>query len=175
MPDATDGLARDLLDHSAERLTHYLGQIERCAGLLTTEQLWNRPNAHVNSVANLILHLTGNVRQWILGGVGGEMVERDRPAEFAARDGRPASEVVPPLRDAVERAIATMRGLDALRLAEPRTIQGYPVRVGVAVLHVVEHFAYHAGQIVHATKWLADVDLSLYDAQGRRLDGSATP
>jgi uncharacterized damage-inducible protein DinB len=137
--------------------------------------LWHRPNAHVNSVANLILHLTGNVGQWIVGGVGGEAIERDRSGEFAARDGRPAVEIVPPLRTTVERAIAIIGGLDATRLGESRTIQGYAVTVETAVLHVVEHFAYHAGQIVHATKWLRDVDLSLYDAQGRRIDGSDAP
>ena len=161
--------------HACERLAHYLAQIERCATLLTTDELWFRPNAHVNSVANLILHLTGNVRQWILGGVAGQGVDRDRPAEFAARDGRPASEITPALRATVEQAIDVISNLSPESLAEMRTIQRYEVTVETAVLHVVEHFAFHAGQIVHATKWIRDVDLSLYDAQGQRLDRSPTP
>lgn len=164
-----------LRDHSCERLVHYTAQIERCAALLTTEELWSRPNGHVNSVANLTLHLTGNVRQWILGGVAGESIDRDRPAEFAARDGRAAAEFVPALRETVERACAVIQSLDAEALAEVRVIQNYTLPVQTAVLHVVEHFAFHAGQIVHATKWIKDVDLSLYDAQGQRTDGAAMP
>jgi hypothetical protein len=123
----------------------------------------------------LILHLTGNVRQWILGGVGGEAITRDRPGEFAARDGRPVSELMPGLRTTVERAIAIIRGLDAETLAQRRAIQRYDISVQTAVVHVVEHFAFHAGQIVHATKWIKNVDLSLYDAQGRRHDQSNAP
>jgi uncharacterized damage-inducible protein DinB len=172
---ARNALTADLIAQSVERLGHYLAQIERCAGVLSTEQLWHRPNEHVNSAANLILHLTGNVRQWIVAKVGGEAIERDRPAEFAARDGRPAGEIVPLLRTAVERACAVIKELDTEALAAPRTIQGYEILTQTAVVHVVEHFAFHAGQIIHATKWLADVDLSLYDAQGRRTDGRGNP
>ncbi len=164
-----------LIGHAAERLNHYLRQIERCVELLSIEELWQRPNAHVNSVANLILHLTGNVRQWVVGGIGGVPIDRDRPGEFAAHDGRPASELVPPLRWTIEQAIEILGGLTPAELIEPRTIQGYPVTVETAVLHVVEHFAFHAGQIVHATKWIKDVDLSLYHAAGQRVDGSDSP
>jgi uncharacterized damage-inducible protein DinB len=167
--------AEGVVAHSVERLEHYLAQIRRCSLLLGDEGVWERPNGHVNSVANLVLHLTGNVRQWILGGVGGIPVERDRPAEFAARGGAGAAELVDGLTAAVCDAIGVIRGLDSVRLAETRVIQGYDVTVQTAVLHVVEHFSYHAGQVVHATKWLKDVDLSLYDAQGRRIDGSGTP
>jgi uncharacterized damage-inducible protein DinB len=168
-------LAADFVEHACERIEHYRDQIARCAALVDATELWYRPNPHVNSIANLVLHLTGNVRQWILGGVGGIPVERDRPAEFAARDGRPAPELLDPLTAVVCDAISVIRGLDATSLAQTRTIQGYDVTVQTAVLHVVEHFAYHAGQIVHATKWIKDVDLSLYDSHGRRKDGSGHP
>lgn len=173
--DHTETIVAQLIEHSCERLSHYQSQIERCAALLDDEQLWYRPNGHVNSVANLMLHLAGNVRQWILGGVAGEAIARDRPAEFAARDGRPAEEIVPTLREAVENAISVFRSLEAAELTQLRSIQGYDVTVQRAVLHVVEHFAFHAGQIVHATKWIKDVDLSLYDTQGQRIDRSGNP
>lgn len=170
-----DALSASLLAQSTERLNHYLGQIERCARLLSPKQLWYRPNENVNSVANLILHLTGNVRQWIVAKVGGEAFDRDRPSEFAARDGRSAEELVGVLHATVVRACEVIQKLDAEALAVPRLIQGYEVMTQEAVVHVVEHFAYHAGQIVHATKWLLDVDLSLYDSQGRRIDGRGNP
>lgn len=63
-----------------------LAQIVRCAGILTTEELWTRPNEHCNSVANLVLHLTGNITQWVIAGRHGEPIDRDRPTQFAARD-----------------------------------------------------------------------------------------
>jgi uncharacterized damage-inducible protein DinB len=168
-------LSVELKRHSCERLEHYMTQIERCAALLSTDELWYRPNEQVNSAANLILHLTGNVTQWINAGLGDDSFERDRPAEFAARGARPASEIVPPLRAAVERAIEVIQSLDDHALARVRQIQRYTIPAQTAVLHVVEHFAFHAGQIVHATKWIKAVDLSLYDAQGQRLDRSGHP
>lgn len=154
--------------YAREKLRVELSQIARCAGLLSADELWRRHNAHTNSVANLILHLTGNVRQWIIGGVGGEAIARDRPAEFADRSGRPAAEIVPPLEQAVARACEVIGGLRDDELLRPLTIQGYAVTPLVAVFHVTEHFSFHTGQIVHITKAWRDVDLSLYDAQGRK-------
>jgi len=169
-------LALGELSHACERLEHYRGQVARCVQLLSVEELWSRPNTHVNSVANLVLHLTGNVRQWILGGVAGVPVERDRPAEFAARgDDQTAPDVLAGLTAVVCDAISVLSELQAAELTEVRTIQGYEVSVQTAVLHVVEHFAFHAGQIVHATTWIKAVDLSLYDSQGQRMDGSGHP
>jgi uncharacterized damage-inducible protein DinB len=170
-----EDLAADLVEHSCERLEHYRAQIVRCIALLDEQEIWSRPNPHVNSVANLILHLTGNVRQWILGAVGGIPIERDRASEFAARDGRKSAELLGPLTAVVCDAISVIRDLRAATLAERHTIQGYEVTAQTAVLHVVEHFAFHAGQVVHATKWMKDVDLSLYDVHGHRQDGSGHP
>ena len=167
--------ALGVLSHSCERLDHYQGQIMRSAQRLSDDELWFRPNPHVNSVANLVLHLTGNVRQWILGGVAGIPVERDRPAEFSAQGGPTRDELLGAFTAVVCDAISVISELKAAQLAEFRLIQGYEVTVQTAVLHVVEHLAFHAGQIVHTTKWLKDVDLSLYNAQGQRIDGSGQP
>jgi len=168
-------LAPSVLSHSRERLEHYLGQITRSAQLLSDQEIWYRPNRHVNSVANLVLHLTGNVRQWILGGVAGIPVERDRPAEFAQAGEIATPELLGAFTAVVCDAISIISELKPAQLAEQREIQGYDVTVQTAILHVVEHMAFHAGQIVHTTKWLKDVDLSLYDAQGQRIDGSGQP
>lgn len=149
----------------------------RCARLLTTEELWRRPNGNSNAVGNLIIHLTGNVSQWILEGVAGEPYERDRDAEFAQRAPLDADRVIDGLQRTVSRAKQVISGLDSRSLVDRRTIQGYAVSVLRAVFHVVEHFSWHAGQIVYATKAMRDVDLSLYDAQGRLLeaDGDQGP
>lgn len=160
------------LGYAREKLTQNLAQVERCGRLLTDEDLWHRPNAHTNSVGNLVLHLMGNVRQWILGGLRGDACDRDRPAEFAARAACPRAELLADLSRVVLRAEETLRQLDTAALERPHRIQGYDVTGLVAVFHVVEHFSFHTGQIVHITKLLKDVDLSLYDAQGRKTVGA---
>ncbi len=164
---------RDIPAYATAKLRGYLAQIVRCARLLTEADLWHRTNTHTNSVGNLILHLAGNVGQWIVAGIGGAPLARNRPAEFAERGPLPAAKIVAALEDAVRRACAIIDKLDAAALAEPRTIQGYRVSTLVAVLHVLEHFSFHTGQIVHITKAMKDVDLSLYDAEGHRMSGEA--
>jgi len=161
---------REFICYAIDQLEQNLTQVLRCARLLTESELWHRPNDHTNSVGNLILHLTGNVSQWILGGIGGQQVPRDRPREFAERGPLPAAEILPLLEHAVRQAVQTLRKLDPGTLKERCEIQGYHVSRLVAIFHVVSHFCFHTGQIIHATKALRNVDLSLYDAQGRPLD-----
>lgn len=161
-------LAREFTAAAVGKLTADLAQVLRCARLLNERELWIRANDHCNSVGNLVLHLTGNVRQWILGGVGGEAFVRDRPSEFAQRSPLAHDAIVPPLEQAVSRAVEIIGSLDADGLVTVRRIQGYELTTLAAVFHVVEHFSCHTGQIVHMTKALRNVDLSLYDAQGRR-------
>lgn len=162
------GQTETFITFAAHKLTEQLAQVERCAALLNAEQLWRRTNDHTNSVGNLLLHLAGNVRQWLCAGLTGAPAERDRPAEFAARGPAPAPQLTARLRDAVTEGLANVRRLDEAALLRPLTIQTYVVTPLIAVFHVVEHFSFHTGQIVHITKALLDVDLSLYDAQGHR-------
>lgn len=79
----------------------YLPKIRVCCAKLSREQLWWRPDEASNSIANLVLHLAGNVRQWIVAGVGGAADERQRAEEFSARGGLDADELLERLEDAV--------------------------------------------------------------------------
>ncbi len=171
----TDAAVRDLLEAAARKLEQDMRQIGRCAGLLSEQEFWSRANEHCNSVGVLVLHLAGNVRQWILGGVAGRAVERDRPAEFAARGPAPVGPAIEALKQTVRDAVAVIRGVRSAQAPEPRTIQGYRVSVLLAVFHVAEHFSFHTGQVVHMTKVLRDVDLSLYDAQGQQVSPDGWP
>lgn len=163
-------IATDFREYCCEKLNRNLGQIVRCAGLLTAEELWQRPNERSNAIGNLIIHLTGNVGQWIMDGIAGETYPRDRDAEFAQRAPLDTERIVSRLEAAVARAIKIISELDAESLEQRRSIQSYDVSVLRAVLHVVEHFSWHAGQIVYAAKAIRDVDLSLYDAVGGLLE-----
>ena len=160
-------LLRDFCEAAARKLDKDRYQIERCCGLLDDRQLWTRANAHCNSVGNLVLHLTGNVGQWILAGLAAEPFRRDRPAEFAERGPLQRSALLGPFNDVVTRATRVIRRLEPAALRREYVIQAYRVSGLLAVFHVAEHFSFHTGQIVQITKALRDVDLSLYDADGR--------
>ena len=141
----------------------YVPRIARCVSILGDDDVWRRPGAHCNSVGSLLLHLEGNVRQWILGGIAGQDDRRDRDSEFAAERGDPA-ELVESLSATVDEAVAIVEGLDTADLLSLRTFQGrYEETVVGAVLHVMEHFSGHAGQIYFTTKQVKDVDLAHYD------------
>jgi uncharacterized damage-inducible protein DinB len=151
------------LKFSAEKLDQLCGRIETCADKLTLEQIWTRGTQNENAVGNLMLHLAGNVRQWILHGVGGQPDNRVRDAEFDARGDISVAELKRRLRATVNEAAALIRALPPERLVETRTIQKhYDVTVLEAIYHVVEHFSGHAGQIIFATKLLTGEDLGFY-------------
>jgi len=152
----------EFLNFSADKLTQLLGRIETCVDLLTPEQLWARTSSNQNAVGNLLLHLNGNVQQWILHGVGGQPDHRQRDAEFAARDGGGAQELVARLRTTVEEAVALCRALPEKRLLERVRTQGYEGTALAAIYHVVEHFAGHTFQIILLTKQFTGQDLGFY-------------
>ena len=159
----------EFLTFSAEKLNQLMGRIDTCVRKLAPEQIWMRAGANQNAVGNLLLHLNGNVRQWILHGVGGQPDLRDRDAEFAATDGAGAIELLARLRATVEDAAALLRALPAERLMERVGTQGYDCTVLAAIYHVVEHFAGHTFQIIYATKLSTGEDLGFY----AHLSGSA--
>ena len=143
----------------------FLPKIERCLERLTDEQIWWRPNEQSNSIGNLLLHLSGNARQWIVGGVGGAPDARDRDAEFAQRDRIAGDDLHSLLKTTLADVDATLAQFDANQLVERRTIQGSDVSVLEAILHVVEHFSMHTGQIVLLTKLITAQDLTFYDSE----------
>ena len=169
-------LESEFVEFSASKLEQMMGRIEVCVGKLTSEQIWMRGTEKQNAAGNLLLHLEGNVRQWILSGVGGAPDHRVRSAEFSARDSTETREnLVARLRETVQAAAALIRGLNGEQLLETVQIQGYEGTKLQAVYHVVEHFAGHAFQIFFLTKLLTGEDLGFYSylAGTGRASGSA--
>jgi uncharacterized damage-inducible protein DinB len=149
------GAVEDRFIEQADKyLGEYLRKIEHCTSLLTEAQVWWKPNEACNSVGNLLLHLRGNLSQWVLGGIGGEAIERHRSAEFAARETAAKSDLLAGLAGAVARARITIREMRSADLARAIRVQGYATNGLGVVFHVVEHMAYHTGQIVAVTKQL---------------------
>ena len=152
--------------YAANKLEQNYGRIADCLGRLTEEQIWQRAGEASNSLGNLALHLAGNLRQWILHGVGGQPDTRVRDEVFAARGGFNREHMLAALRDTVEQANAVIREAD---LSKQIHVQKYDVTALEGIMHVLEHFSYHTGQIAFATKALLDVDLAFYGALNKAV------
>jgi len=161
------------LNYAAEKLDQLCGRIEICLAKLTPDQIWMRGAETQNAAGNLALHLTGNVRQWILTGIGGAPDHRVRDAEFAARDGISSEELSRRLREAVAAALPIIRTLPAARLTERITVQGHDVSLMEAIFHVVEHFSGHTSQIIFITKMVTGEDLGFYAYFSKPQSGSS--
>jgi uncharacterized damage-inducible protein DinB len=164
-------VAATFLEFSRAKLAgEYWPRLRMCVESLGDDQVWWRPNESSNSIGNLLLHLNGNVNQWLVASFEKRDDARNRPAEFAARTGVPADQLLRELGATVDRASAVLSRLTEADLNATLHIQGYTVTGLHAVYHVVEHFGMHYGQIVYVTKLLRDVTLGFYrelDATGR--------
>lgn len=151
------------LDRSRRYLVDdHLSRIRRCLEVLPDEDLWWRPNEASNSVGNLLLHLSGNVQQWVISGIGGAPDIRDREREFSRRGGWTGGELLELLEVTLGEAEKILSRLRPRHLLEKRTIQGREVTVLEAVYHVVEHLAMHTGQVVYIVKTRTGRDLGFY-------------
>lgn len=164
----TSILAASFIERSSYYLGHeYPGKIRLALTVMPAERLWRRANEASNSPGNLLLHLEGNVRQWIISGVGGAPDVRTRDAEFAANESAGLESLLARLESTCAQAVAVLRGLDAASLMETRTIQGRRTTVFAAVYHVVEHFAGHTGQLILLAKAAAPAgSIRFYDDTG---------
>ncbi len=163
------------LDFSARKLEQLLGRIKECVARLNTEQIWTRGGEQENAIGNLLLHLSGNVRQWIIAGIGGQPDNRVRDEEFAARGSSDPAELIARLEQTVSDAAAVIRALTPPRLTESYQPQNYKVTVLEGIYHVVEHFAEHTGQVLFATKLLTGQDLGFYKHLNRPAHSEHTP
>jgi hypothetical protein len=150
------------LRHSANKLRQMTGYIEACVLKLDGEQIWARGNGAQNSIGNLVLHLCGNVRQWIGSSIGGEPDVRERDREFAASSRMETSELLSRLHATVGDAVAILGNLPPARLTERVATQDGERHVLEVIYQVVGHFQQHAGQIIYATKLLTQEDLKFY-------------
>jgi uncharacterized damage-inducible protein DinB len=168
-------LEKIFIDFSVRKLTLLSSRVTECLDRLSDEQIWSRGGDNQNAIGNLVLHLCGNVRQWIVAGVGGAADVRERPLEFAAQGGRGVSQLREELKRTVAEATSVLDELAEGRLAQRVTIQGYELSVLEAVYTVIEHFAQHTGQVIFATKLLTGSDLGFYRHLSTPGHGKKTP
>ena len=164
---AAPAVAPAFIDQARKFLSEeYLPKLERCLEQLTDEQIWWRANEQSNSIGNLLLHLSGNARQWIVCGLGGANDARVRQQEFDERRAIPRAELLANLRQTLRDVDTTLAGFDHGKLLERYPIQGTTATALEAIFHVTEHFSMHTGQIILLTKLLTASDLHFYDFEG---------
>ena len=147
---------RRLFDESVPRL-------KKCLAQLTEEEIWFRPNDETVSVGNLVLHLCGNARQWIVSGVGGVEDVRKRSEEFSERGPIATNILLQKLDKTMADVAAALDRLDSESLLKTYSVQGFQ-ESGIGILmHVVEHFSYHVGQITYFVKSKKAIDLKYFE------------
>lgn len=160
-----EAISASFLDFAERRMTMSEADILRCVGMLTEEQMWRRGGEHENSVANLLLHLAGNMRQWILHGVDGQPDVRERDAEFSLEPTLSAAEARTVFVETLAESRKVIAGLAPERLLE--VIDPQPsgtwrhLPVLQAIFQVVGHVQLHAGQVILLTKQMVGRDLDL--------------
>jgi uncharacterized damage-inducible protein DinB len=135
--------------------------VEACFEKLSDEQVWQRQGDHENAVGNLILHLCGNMRQWIMHGVGGNPDVRVREKEFSTTAGLTAAQLLQLFKETISEANAVLANLPHERLTERTSPQNRDVTVLEAIYQVVGHVQQHVGQIILVTKQMSRQDLDL--------------
>src|SRR5258707_4673211 len=160
MKPAKSEITKSFLKESRHSIEAYhMPRLIKCLNLLPEKDIWWRPNPASNSVGNLVLHLSGNVRQWIISGLGEEQDKRDRDREFAERGPTSRRALIAVIRGTVAEASSVLDRVSEDSLLRIHDIQGFNVSGMYDVSHVVDHFAYHTGQIIFVTKWKLEKDL----------------
>ena len=158
--DLRDALIREvvfrLYDESLPRILKCLDQLDEA-------RIWWRPNESSNSIGNLVLHLSGNVRQWIYSGLGAYEDHRIRQTEFDERGPISKTELVSRLTETMEIARPVIMDIPVEELLSRRPVQTFEETGLTILVHVTEHFSYHTGQIAYITKMLTDRQLGFYD------------
>ena len=155
-------LYKEFLEQSAYRIGLNYPRIKTCIDMLSDTELWLRSNSSSNSIGNLVLHLCGNMTQYIVSALGNNEDNRDRDSEFSAKDGFTAAELLEKMKEVNDRCIKIISALDDKQLTADYEVQGYTMSGIAIVIHVTEHYSYHTGQIVFLTKSLKDTDTGFY-------------
>jgi hypothetical protein len=141
-----------VINETCHALDQAVLRIEHCTEQLTEEQVWWRPNEDMNSIGNLVLHLTGNVRQWIVAGLGGQADVRNRPAEFSERGPMAKAELLERLKSVVAEGKEVLARATAEDLLSKRRIQGFDKTGWGAIFDCLPHFKGHTQEIICLTR-----------------------
>jgi uncharacterized damage-inducible protein DinB len=155
-------IANEFIKEALNKLNQNTPKTEKCLHNLTEEDVWKHPNNSSNSVGNIILHLCGNIRQYIISSVGGKEDIRKHDEEFSTKGGYTKAELFDMLMKTINEASTVISNCTDEELLRVRTVQGFEKSGISVIMQVVEHYSYHTGQIIFWTKLLKDMDLAFY-------------
>jgi uncharacterized damage-inducible protein DinB len=153
---------KEFIDQSIDRLNQNTDKIKSCMVQLDEKEIWFSPNGNLNSAGNLILHLCGNIRQYVISSIGSKPDIREREIEFSTKGGFTRAELVAKLHDTLEEAKSAILHTDQENLMRTRIVQGMTYSGVGIVIHVTEHYSYHTGQIIFLAKLLKNMDMGFY-------------
>jgi uncharacterized damage-inducible protein DinB len=153
---------KEFIDGTLYRIRENTSKIMSCIEQLDENDVWFRPNEHLNSTGNIILHLCGNIRQYIISSLGGAPDIRERDIEFSTEGGFTKAELAGKLLNIIDEASSTIALVSEENLLRRRVVQGTSYTGVGIIIHVTEHYSYHTGQIIFLTKLLKNVDMGFY-------------
>lgn len=159
MPDA---MSKEFMEQSIYRIQESTKRVLTCLKQVDEEKIWASNNGNSNSIGNLILHLCGNIRQYIVSALGDMEDTRMRDLEFSTRSGFTKDELSNRLNNTVSQAVQVIKTCDEVKLLKVFSVQGFRLSGIGIIIHVTEHYSYHTGQIAFRTKQLIDKDLKFY-------------
>src|SRR3984885_1822289 len=157
-----DTFAKEFIEQSVYRIEESTNRIKKCLAEIEEAQTWRPPNDNLNSIGNLIVHLCGNIRQYVISALGGKKDIRERPKEFSIKEGPGKDGLFDELVNTVAEAVDIIKNIDEARLIKIFSVQGYSFSGIGIIIHVTEHYSYHTGQIAFWTKQLKNKDLGFY-------------
>lgn len=155
-------LNQEIIDQHLLRLAESEERILKCLELLSHEQIWERPNERTNSVGNLVLHLIGNLSQYVLSSLGGEIDNRSRDREFELSSKVSKADLISQFSSCLQACKGVIHQLSSSELERVRRVQAFKLSGLGILVHIVEHTSYHTGQIALLTKVKLNRDLEFY-------------
>lgn len=159
----TENVHQEIIEQAIRYFNENTTKVTKCLDQLSEQEVWQRPNNASNSVGNQLLHLCGNITQYAISSLGRREDLRDRDSEFSAAGGISKNELLTKLQHTVNLAIDTFEKLTPEEMLRIRPVQGFDYTGIAVIMHVVEHYSYHTGQIAFWTKLLKDKGLGFYD------------
>ena len=155
-------LSKEFKEQANFRMEESITRIKKCFSEINEKEVWQKPNEASNSMGNLILHLCGNITQYIISSLGEKRDNRDRDLEFSSKGGFSKQQLIDKLSIVVIQSINIINGTSDSEMLRTRQVQAYQLSGMGIIIHVVEHFSYHTGQIAFWTKQLRNKDLGFY-------------
>ena len=155
-------LKQEFIEQCLFRINEFTGKVFSCLDEMNEQEIWTCPNNATNSVGNLILHLSGNIRQYAISSLGGLPDTRERDKEFSATGGFTKQELKDKLVKTIDEACNVIKSINEKDLLNIRSVQGFNMSGIGIIIHVTEHYSYHTGQIILLTKLFKNKELGFY-------------